>query len=286
MRASKLLHRILKFINYANLFKINEKCYFVISWPILILFVLSDRAWCGLQNFYTEFWNSLIMQIYAYLFKINEKCYFSVISWPILIMFVLSDRAWCGLQNIYTEFWNSLIMQMYANLFKINEKCYFSISWAILILFGLSDRAWWGLQNFFTEYWNSLIMQIYSKSMKNATSPLLRNHNKSALPAGTYITHRVIYYPLVPKSICTLLIGQCSLNFCLLFRQCQPWKTTGCFEKRSACDLWPWLEDAELSRRWKLTQDWMERWRNLRWINFGEKQHSGSQTFWWHAEIA
>ena len=36
--------------------KINEKCYFsVISWPILILFVLSDRAWCGLQNFYTEF---------------------------------------------------------------------------------------------------------------------------------------------------------------------------------------------------------------------------------------
>ena len=40
-------------------------------------------------------------------------------------------------------------------------------------------------------------MQIYSKSMKNATSPLFRNHNRSALPAGTYITHRVIYYPLV-----------------------------------------------------------------------------------------
>ena len=60
-------------------------CFFsVISWPILILFVLSDRAWCGLQNFYTEFWNSLLMQIYANLFKINEKCYFSVISWPIL----------------------------------------------------------------------------------------------------------------------------------------------------------------------------------------------------------
>ena len=40
-------------------------------------------------------------------------------------------------------------------------------------------------------------MQIYSKSMKNATSPLFRNHNRSALEAGTYITHRVIYYPLV-----------------------------------------------------------------------------------------
>ena len=111
---------------YANLFKINEKCYFSsISWPILILFVLSDRAWWGLQNFYTEFWNSLIMQIYANLFKINEKCYFSI-SWPILILFVLSDRAWWGLRNFYTEFWNSLIMQIYANLFKINKKCHLS----------------------------------------------------------------------------------------------------------------------------------------------------------------
>ena len=46
---------------------------------ILILFVLSDRAWCGLQIFYTELWNSLIMQIYAHLFKINEKCHLSSI---------------------------------------------------------------------------------------------------------------------------------------------------------------------------------------------------------------
>ena len=84
-------------------------------------------------------------------------------------------------------------MQIYSK----STKCYFSISWALLILFGLSDRAWWGLQNFYTEFQNSLIMQIYSKSMKNATSPLFRNHNRSALPAGTYITHRVIYYPLV-----------------------------------------------------------------------------------------
>ena len=58
---------------YANLFKINAKCYFSISWPILIMFVLSDRAGWGLQNFYTEFWNSLIMQIYANLFKINKN---------------------------------------------------------------------------------------------------------------------------------------------------------------------------------------------------------------------
>ena len=132
---------------YANLFKINEKCYFsIISWPILILFVLSDRAWCGLQNFYTEFWNSLIMQIYANLFKINEKCYFSVISWPILILFGLSDK---GLVRASKFLHRILKFINYANLFKINEKCYFSvISWPILILFGLSDRAWWGASKF------------------------------------------------------------------------------------------------------------------------------------------
>ena len=142
------------------------------------------------------------MQIYANLFKTNEKCYVSVISFPILILFVLSDRAWCGLQNFCTEFWNSLIMQIYAHLFKINKKCYFSvISWPILILFVLSDRAWCGLPKFlhrilkFINYAN--LCKMYSESMKNATSPLFRNHNRSALPAGTYITHRVIYYPLV-----------------------------------------------------------------------------------------
>ena len=110
---------------YAN-FKINDKCYFSISWPIWFCLFYLIGLGGGLQNLYTEFWNSLIMQIYANLFKINEKCCFSSISWPILILFVLSDRAWCGLQNFYTEFWNSLIMQIYANVFIINEKCHLS----------------------------------------------------------------------------------------------------------------------------------------------------------------
>ena len=75
------LHRILKFINYANLcifIQSNKKYYFSISKQILILFVLSDRAWWGLRNFYTELWNSLIMQINASLFKINEKYHLSI----------------------------------------------------------------------------------------------------------------------------------------------------------------------------------------------------------------
>ena len=131
--------------------KINEKCYFsLISWPILILFVLSDRAWCGLQNFYTEFWNSLIMQIYANLFKISEKCYFSVISWPILILFVLSDRAWCGLQNFYTEFWNSLIMQIYSKSTKnATSLSFFGRFWFCLFyLIGLGAGFKTSTQNF------------------------------------------------------------------------------------------------------------------------------------------
>ena len=46
--------------------KNNQNCFFsLISWPIFILFVLSDRARWRLQNLYTKFWNSLIMLIYA-----------------------------------------------------------------------------------------------------------------------------------------------------------------------------------------------------------------------------
>ena len=46
--------------------KNNKYCFFsLISWPIFILFVLSDRARWRLQNSYTKFWHSLIMLIYA-----------------------------------------------------------------------------------------------------------------------------------------------------------------------------------------------------------------------------
>ena len=39
-------------------------CHFLADFDSVCL---SDRAWCGLQNFYTEFWNSLckFMQIYS-----------------------------------------------------------------------------------------------------------------------------------------------------------------------------------------------------------------------------
>ena len=101
--------------------KNNKNCFFsLISWPIFILFVLSDRARWRLQNLYTKFRNSLIMLIYANLFQKNnhKKCFF--ISQPILIWFALSGRAKFGTLNFYTEFWDfaPLIMVIYANLIQ------------------------------------------------------------------------------------------------------------------------------------------------------------------------
>ena len=160
MRASKLLHRILKFINYANLFKINEKCYFsVISWPILILFVLSDRAWCGLQNFYTEFWNALLCKFIQIYSKSMKKCYFSVISWPILILFVLADRACCGASKLLHRI---LKFINYANLCKFIQNQWKNATslflgrfWFCLIyLIGLGGGFKTSTQNFEINYAN------------------------------------------------------------------------------------------------------------------------------------
>ena len=65
-------------INYGNLCKFIPKITKIasfshISWPIFILFILSDRARWVLQNLYKKFRNSLIMLIYANLFKITNK---------------------------------------------------------------------------------------------------------------------------------------------------------------------------------------------------------------------
>ena len=150
--------------------KNNKNCFFsLISWPIFILFVLSDRARWGLQNlykFFSQFNN------YANLCKFiqnHKKCFFSFISQPILIWFALSGRAKLGTLNVYTEFWDFAPLVNYGNLCKFIPKknCFFSlISLPIFILFVLSDRARWGLQNLYTKFWNSLIMLIYANLFK------------------------------------------------------------------------------------------------------------------------
>ena len=90
-------------INYGNLCKFmqiyskNKNCFFsLISWPIFILFVLSDRARWRLQNLYTKFskfinYANLCKCIQNH-YKNHQKCFF--ISQPILIWFALSGRVW------------------------------------------------------------------------------------------------------------------------------------------------------------------------------------------------
>ena len=103
--------------------KNNKNCFFsLISWPIFILFVLSDRARWRLLNLYTKF-SKLIN--YANLCKCiqnHKKCFFSFISQPILIWFALSGRAKFGTLNFYTELWDFAPLINYGNLCKFIPK--------------------------------------------------------------------------------------------------------------------------------------------------------------------
>ena len=155
VRASKLLHRILKFIKlckiYANLFKINEKNATSLSFlsRFLILFCFYQIGLgAGFKIFYTEFWNSLFMQIYAKFIQNQWKnATFSVIFladfW--FCLFYLMVRASKLLHRI-------LRFITYANLCKIYSKSMknatsLSFSWPIFwFRLFLSDRAWCGHQ--------------------------------------------------------------------------------------------------------------------------------------------
>ena len=102
--------------------KNNKNCFSLISSPIFILFVLSDRARWRLQNLYTKF-SKLIN--YANLCKCiqnqtQKKCFF--ISQPILIWFALSGRAKFGTLNFYTELWDFAPLINYGNLCKFIPK--------------------------------------------------------------------------------------------------------------------------------------------------------------------
>ena len=148
------IHQLCKCMQIYSKSTKNAK-YSSISWPILILFVLSDWAGWGFKTSrYTEFWNSSIMQIYANLFKINKNATALFLGRFWFCLFYL-----IGLGGGFKTCTQNLIN--YANLCKFiqNQRkmlqvSFSSISWPILILFVLSDRAWWGLQNFYTELIN------------------------------------------------------------------------------------------------------------------------------------
>ena len=117
-------------INYGNFMQIysknNKNCFFShISWPIFILFILSDRARWVLQNLYTKLRNSLIMLSYANLFKITNKITKNASS-SFLNRFWFSllylGRAKLGTLNFYTEFWDFAPLINYGNLCKFIPK--------------------------------------------------------------------------------------------------------------------------------------------------------------------
>ena len=107
--------------------KNNKNCFFsLISWPIFILFVLSDRARWRLQNLYTKClklinYANLCKCIQNHTKKKNHKKCFSI-SQPILIWFALSGRAKFGTLNFYTELWDFAPLIKYGNLCKFIPK--------------------------------------------------------------------------------------------------------------------------------------------------------------------
>ena len=158
MRASKFLHRILKFINYANLCKFIQN-----QWKMLHV----------LLSFLGRFWFCLF-------YLIGLGAGFKTSTHNFLI------HSLCKFMQIYSKSMKNATSLSFLGRFWF----------CLFYLIGLGAGFKTSTHNFLIH---SLckFMQIYSKSMKNATSPLFRNHNRSALEAGTYIMHRVIYYLLV-----------------------------------------------------------------------------------------
>ena len=87
--------------------KNNKNCFFsLISWPIFILFVLSDRARWRLQNLYTKFRNSLIMLISANLRSPGrdpgvQSAIFFFFFFFIIIFLFFSFHVPSGASNFY-----------------------------------------------------------------------------------------------------------------------------------------------------------------------------------------
>ena len=139
-------------------------CFFsVIFWPILILFVLSDRAWCGLQNCLHRI---LKFINYANLFKIMKNATsLSFLGRFWFCLFYLIGLG-AGFKTTTQNFWNSLIMQIIQNQWKMLLLCHFLTDFdSVCYLIGLGAAS-----KLVDRILNSLIMQNLFKSMKNATS--------------------------------------------------------------------------------------------------------------------
>ena len=130
--------------------KNNKNCFFsLISWPIFIVFVLSDRARWRLQNLYTKFWNSLIMLIYANLRSPGrdpgvqsalKKKYIYIFL--LLLLFFFFFHVPSGASNLYFSHSNFFIFSPFPGhqilIFWPVENC---TTWNLRYLM-LRDAGW------------------------------------------------------------------------------------------------------------------------------------------------
>ena len=135
---------------------------------ILILLALYDSSRWGIQNFYTEFWNSLNMLIYAHFSKFTNNGFSLFVDrfwffFSFLFHLVeLHEVYQTSTQNFEILIWKLFTLYIYAKFVKNNNKCFFSfICQSFSIPFALYDSTRWEMQKFYTEFWNSLSMLIY-----------------------------------------------------------------------------------------------------------------------------
>ena len=129
--------------------KNNKNCFFsLISWPIFILFVLSDRARWRLQNLYTKFWNSLIMLIYANLRSpgrdpgVQSAFFFFFFFYIIIYLFFFFFHVPSGASYLYFSHSNFFIFSPFPGhqmfIFWPVENC---TTWNLRYLM-LRDAGW------------------------------------------------------------------------------------------------------------------------------------------------
>ena len=130
-------------------------------WSFLgrILFVLSDRAWCGLQNVYR------ILKLINY----ANLCKFIQNQWKMLLLchflanfdsvyFIL---GWACIQNLH-RILKFITLCKLCKFIQINDQNATSVSSKTILILYVDDhdKTWCGLQNLYMETWNWLICKF------------------------------------------------------------------------------------------------------------------------------
>ena len=153
--------------------KNNKNCFFsLISWPIFIPFVLSDRARWRLQNLYTKFWNSWIMLIYANLRSPGrdpgvQSAFNNFLLFFIIITIFFFFHVPSGASNLYFSHSNLFIFSPFPGhqmfIFWPVENCTtWNLRYLMLRDAGWALRHWRSCQSQFCIYALDIIkLRIY-----------------------------------------------------------------------------------------------------------------------------